>query len=134
MTASTLALLEMLHRDGHVRPYLPVTGWPVSAGRALDNDLVIADAHVAPHHFRVDADEAGVFVQVGEETRNGLRADGRRLAAGERVAVGDAPLRLDVGDSHLCLRLAQHALAPELPLQTPRSVWHAAWPTLPAAG
>jgi len=46
--------------------------------------------------------------------------------------VGDAPLRMDVGDSHLCLRLARHALAQELPLRTPRSVWHAAWPPLAA--
>jgi len=128
---NTLALLEVMDRDGHVRHYLPVTAWPVSAGRALDNDLVIADPHVAPHHFRIDADDSGVFVQVGD-TRNGLRADGRHLAAGERLVVGAAPLRLDAGDTHLTLRLAQHALAPELPLSTPRSVWHAAWPTLAA--
>src|SRR5205814_1497067 len=31
------------------------------------------------------------------------------------------------------LRLARHALAPELPLATPRSVWHAASPVLVAA-
>jgi hypothetical protein len=128
---TTLALLEVLDRDGHVRHYLPITAWPVSAGRALDNDLVIADPHVAPHHFRVAADDSGVFVEVGD-THNGLRADGRRLATGERVVVGDTPLRLDAGDTHLTLRLARHALAPEQPLATPRSVWHAASPILGA--
>jgi len=129
MTA--IALLEVLDRDDHVKQYLPVAAWPVSAGRALDNDLVLDDPHVAAHHFRVDADEAGVFVQVGE-TVNGLSAEGRHHASGERIAVGDRPLRLDVGDSHLCVRLAAHALAPELPLRTPRSLWHAAWPPLAA--
>jgi len=129
---NTLALLEVLDRDGHVRHYLPITAWPVTAGRALDNDLVIADPHVAPHHFRVGADDAGVFVEVGD-TQNGVRADGQRLAAGARVVVGDTPLRLDAGDTHLTLRLARHALAPELPLATPRSVWHAASPVLVAA-
>ncbi|HEX6362540.1 MAG TPA: FHA domain-containing protein, partial [Albitalea sp.] len=128
----TLALLEVLDRDGHVRHYLPVAAWPVTAGRALDNDLVIADPHVAAHHFRVDADERGVFVEAGD-SRNGLRADHRRMAPGERVHVGDAPMQLDAGDTHLVLRLAGHALAPELPLATPRSVWHAALPTLVAA-
>lgn len=127
----TLALLEVLDRDDHVRHYLPIREWPVHAGRALDNDLVLDDPHIAPHHFRVDRDEAGVFVQVGD-TDNGLRTRGRRLLRGERVAVGSEPLRMDVGDSHLCLRLAEHALAPELALHTPRSVWHAVAPILTA--
>ncbi|WP_280153750.1 FHA domain-containing protein [Piscinibacter sp. XHJ-5] len=129
MTA--LALLEVLDRDDHVRYYLPVAGWPVTAGRALDNHLVLDDPHIAAQHFRIDADEAGVFVQVGD-TVNGLRADGRRHGAGERIRVGAAPLRLDVGDSHLCLRLAEHPIAAELPLRTPRNVWHAVGPTLAA--
>ena len=129
---NTIALLEVLDRDDHVRHYLPIVAWPVSAGRALDNDLVLADAHIAPHHLRIDADESGVFVRVGD-TVNGLRAGGRHFASGERIVVGDAPLRIDVGDSHLSLRLAQHAVAPELPLRTPRTVWHATGPTLLAA-
>jgi hypothetical protein len=128
---NTIALLEVLDRDDHVKHYLPVTAWPVSAGRALDNDLVVDDPHIAAHHLRIDADDSGVFLQVGE-TVNGLRVDGRRLAAGERSQVGDKPLRIDVGDSHLRLRLAHHALAPELPLRTPRNLWHAAGPSLAA--
>ena len=84
----TIALLEVLDRDDHVKHYLPVAAWPVSAGRALDNDIVLDDAYIAAHHFRIDADERGVYVQVGE-TVNGLRADGRQLASGERAVVGD---------------------------------------------
>jgi len=127
----TIALLEVLDRDDHVKHYLPVAAWPVSAGRALDNDIVLDDAYIAAHHFRIDADERGVYVQVGE-TVNGLRADGRQLASGERAVVGDMPLRMEVGDSHLCLRLAHHPLPPEQPLRKPRSFWHAAWPSIAA--
>ncbi len=126
-----IAVLEVLDRDGHVRQYLPIASWPVSVGRALDNDLVLDDVHIAPHHFSVAIDEAGVFVQVGE-TINGLRAGGTRLERGERSAVGNQALRLDVGDSHLCLRLAEHPLAPELPIRTPRTLWHSVWPPLSA--
>ena len=126
---TTIALLEVLDRDGHVRQALPVTQWPVRVGRALDNDLVLDDAHIAPHHFTLDADDAGTFVRVGE-TLNGLKADGRRLAAGTRGAVGSRPLRLDVGDSHLRLRLAEHALAPELPLKGSTSLARSIGPTL----
>jgi len=127
----TIAVLEVLDRDGHVKHYLNVTAWPIGAGRALDNQLVLDDGYIAAHHFRIDTDDNGVYVQVGE-TINGLRADGRNLASGERVKVGDGPLRLGVGDSHLFLRLASHAVAPEQPLRKPRSFWHAAWPPLVA--
>ena len=128
---NNIALLEVLDRDDHVRHYLPIDAWPVSIGRALDNDLVLDDPCVAPQHLRIDADDTGVFLQVGD-TINGLRVAGRHRAAGERIAVGAQPLRLQVGDSHLCLRLAGHALAPEQPVRTPRSLWHAAWPPLAA--
>lgn len=128
---SSLALLEVLDRDGHVRHYLPIKRWPVRAGRSLDNDLVLDDSYIAAHHFQVDAGENGVFVQVGD-TINGLRADGRHLGSGQRVLVGARPVRLDVGDSHLRLRLAEHALPAEQPLRTPRSLWHAVWPSLAA--
>jgi hypothetical protein len=129
---TTIALLEVLDRDGHVRQSLPVTQWPASVGRALDNDLVLDDPHIAAHHFHIDADAGGVFVQVGD-TLNGLRSEGHHWARGERVAVGSEPLHLDAGDSRLCLRLAEHVLAPELPLwHAPRSLWHSVWPPLGA--
>lgn len=124
-----IAVLEVLDRDGHVRHYMPIADWPVSVGRALDNDLVLDDEHIAAHHFNLGRDEAGVFVQVGD-TINGLRADGKRLARGERSVVGNQALRLDVGDSHLCLRLAEHALLPERPIRTPHTLWHSVWPPL----
>jgi hypothetical protein len=130
MTGS-IAVLEVLDRDGHVRQYMPIEAWPVSVGRALDNDLVLDDVHIAAHHFSLVRDEAGVFVEVGE-TINGLSADGRRLERGARSAVGNQALRLDVGDSHLCLRLAEHPLAPEKAIRRPHTLWHNVWPPLAA--
>ena len=126
-----VALLEVLDRDGHVRQSRPITAWPATVGRALDNDLVLDDPHVAAHHFSIEADAVGVFIRIGD-TINGLRADERHLDRNDRLAVGDSALHLVAGDSHLCLRLAEHALAPELPLATPRSVWHHVWPPLTA--
>jgi hypothetical protein len=128
MTAR-IGVLEVLDRDGQVRHYMPIADWPVRVGRALDNDLVLDDVHIAPHHFDIGRDDAGVYVQAGE-TINGLRANGRRLVRGERSPVGDQALRLDVGDSHLCLRLAEHALPPERPIRTPGTLWHTVWPPL----
>jgi len=107
-----VALIEVLERDGTPRHSVAVSQWPLRVGRALDNDLVLDDPHIAPHHLVVDRDEGGAYVQVGDSI-NGIALDARRLAAGERSPVGDAPLAITAGRTHLRLRLAEHALAPE---------------------
>lgn len=131
--SAVLALLELLDRDGQVRQSLPIRAWPVHVGRALDSHLVLDDAHVAAHHLTLDVDAHGAeFIEVGD-TVNGLQADGRRLAAGERMRLGEAALRIELGDSHLRVRLARHALAPELPLPRAHSGWRRVRPLVAVA-
>ncbi|MBX3621697.1 MAG: FHA domain-containing protein [Rhizobacter sp.] len=121
---TTLAVLEVLDRDGGVRHSVAVQAWPLRVGRALDNDLVLDDPYTAPQHFSIAPDDDGrVVVAVGESV-NGLQVDGHRLAAGSRWVVptgaGDAPPLLTAGRTHLRLRLPAHALPPEQPLGVTR--------------
>ena len=48
------ALLEAIDRDGLVRQAWRIERWPVTIGRALDNDVVLTEAHVAAHHATLD--------------------------------------------------------------------------------
>lgn len=81
-----LAVVEVLDRDGHARTTVPVLQWPVTVGRAVTCDVVLDDAHAAPLHATlVDAD--GVLMLVADDTVNGVRLGGRRLAAHDRVPV-----------------------------------------------
>jgi hypothetical protein len=128
-TGSTLAVLEVLDRDGSVRHSVSVREWPLRVGRALDNDLVLDDVHTAAHHFSVAPDDGGAVQLTVGDSLNGLQFDTRRLAAGERVPVGDTAPLLALGRTHLRLRLASHALAPEQPLSASR-VLTQALPTL----
>ena len=48
-----LALLEVLDRDGMVRQAWRIDRWPVTIGRALDNDVVLTEPHVAAHHATI---------------------------------------------------------------------------------
>lgn len=122
-----LALIEVLDRDGNVRQVLPVQAWPVAIGRAIDNDLVLADPHVAAHHLRVvasPADAAGCAVEVGT-TLNGVTVASHHHASGGIAAVpaeGTAPV-LTVGRTRLRLRLPLHALEAELPIAVPSARW-----------
>ena len=92
--SAVLAVVEVLDResldghDGHdapVRQTHVVTAWPLRIGRALDNDLVLADPHVAPHHLQVAVAEGGVRLVVGD-TRNGVQFGTLRLRSDERAA------------------------------------------------
>jgi pSer/pThr/pTyr-binding forkhead associated (FHA) protein len=111
-----LALIELLDRDGRVQVAHAVWRWPVSIGRAIENDLVLDDEHVAPRHaLLVDDGAGGVRLHVGS-TLNGLQLDGRALKAGDETALASGA-RLQIGDSRLKLRLRGESLAPEQPLQ-----------------
>lgn len=120
-----LALVEVLDRDGQVRQAVPVRAWPVSIGRAIDNDIVLADPHVAAHHLRlVAAADGHPAFEVGE-TLNGVAVGAHRHRAGASVPLtgtGSAPL-LAVGRTRLRVRLPGHTLEAELPVAVPSARW-----------
>ena len=133
----TLAVIDILDRDGQVRQTVPVHAWPLRVGRAFDNDLVLSDPHVAAHHLVIDCDpnvEGAHELRVGD-TRNGVFCASKRLRSGERCTLAlksdvnvsaDASARasadtsewteLTLGRTRLRLRLPGHALQAELPL------------------
>ena len=112
-----LALLEVLGRDGHARQSFAVHAWPFSVGRALDNDVVLSDPHVAPVHLLIEAHDSGVALTVGD-TLNGVLLGSWRWRSGEQmVLAADGPaLELTVGRTRLRLRLPGQPLAAELPI------------------
>jgi len=117
--AARLAQAEVVDAVGHGVRLLDVQAWPLTIGRALDNDIVLPDPHVAPHHATLAPDATGrLRVTVGD-SRNGVRIEHGRTAA--QVRAGEAAslppqARLLLGHSQLLLRLPGEALAAELPL------------------
>ncbi len=131
------ALLEAIDRDGLVRQAWRIERWPFSIGRALDNDVVLSDPHVAPHHATLDlargaAGAATVTVKEGA-TVNGVAVGRERVAGGASLAVADngRDLELHIGRAQLRLRRSAHALAPEQAM-TPVVVSERRW--LPTFG
>jgi hypothetical protein len=111
-------LVEIIDRDGQVRQSFVVQHWPLRIGRALDNDIVLSDPHVAAHHAEIAIDPDGPALVVAPDTRNGVQIGTRRLHAGERSVLrprGDAA-DLQLGRTYLRLRVPDFALAPETPL------------------
>jgi hypothetical protein len=115
----TLALIELLDRDGQPRHSVRVTQWPVSIGRAIDCDIVLDDPHVAAHHASLVWGDDGVHV-VPTPTVNGVRFGRSQVVAGSAPALPPAAL-LTLGATTLRVRLAGEALPPEVPLATERA-------------
>lgn len=118
---SRAALIEIVERDGHGRlssRVYDVAGWPLTIGRALDNHVVLDDPWVAPRHARIEQGADGRLTLQVLDTRNGVLHDGRRLASGETLPLGDqaSSTSLQCGATRLRLRLPGEVLAPERPL------------------
>ena len=112
-----VALLEVLDRDGQARQTFAVPAWPLRIGRALDNEVVLSDAHVAPHHLSLAPGEQGIELTVAD-TRNGVLLGSKRLRAGEHASLGTGgdAIELTAGRTRMRLRLPDQAVAAELPL------------------
>jgi hypothetical protein len=110
----TLALIELLDRDGQPRQTVRVTAWPVRIGRAIDCDVVLDDPHVAGHHADLAWHEDGVHVEPAPSV-NGVYVGRAKIVAGSRPVL-PASCLLGIGTTTLRVRLAAESLAPEQPL------------------
>ncbi|HEX4509371.1 MAG TPA: FHA domain-containing protein, partial [Burkholderiaceae bacterium] len=110
----TLALIEVLDREGFPRQSVRIAQWPARIGRAVDCDLVLDDPHVAPHHASLIVGDGGVHV-VPSPTINGVRFGRARVAMGSAPRLPPSGM-LTLGSTTVRVRLADEALAPELPL------------------
>jgi hypothetical protein len=107
----TLALIELLDRDGQPRQTLRVSQWPVRIGRAIDCDLVLDDPHVAAHHADLVWRDDGVYIEPAA-TVNGVRLGRASIAAGSAPRLPSTGL-VSLGATTLRVRLADEVLLPE---------------------
>lgn len=125
-----LALVELHERDGRIGRVVDVWRWPLTLGRAMDNDIVIDDPHLAPHHATLAPAEGGGVAVTPLPSLSGVRLLGRRIEGPTPVPAGGAELQL--GGTALRLRLPGEVLAPERPL--PQGGGGVARPLAMAAG
>ncbi len=118
-TTQRLAQLELLDAEGRVQQAWDIGAWPVSIGRALDNQIVLHDPQVAAQHALLDIDGEGRLVLTVGASRNGVRIEEGTatltLTQGQRTVL--APLAAwHVGTGTLRVRRAEDPLADEQPL------------------
>lgn len=94
-------IVEVIDGRGQIRARVKVDAFPVSIGRAFDNDVILDDPYVSPHHLRLDEDEEGRLWAVDLGSVNGTRRDGQRVgdtrfavSSGATITAGRTPLRV----------------------------------------
>ena len=123
-----IAWIEVVSRSRDVIARHRCAEPEIRIGRAYDNDVVLDDPYVAPHHLRIRRSDSGGWIAEDLGSSNGLFLDqGRdRLA---RVEIDGSHL-MRIGHTCLRLRMAGDAVAPER-TGPPRS--HL-WPVLAGLG
>ena len=115
--------IEVLSRHGEVATRERIDASEARIGRAFDNDVVVDDPHVAPHHLRIHRGEDGELVAEDLGSLNGLYSE----HGAERVA--RLPLAREpgirIGRTILRVHDAAHSVSAEKLLTPPRA--HAAW-------
>ncbi len=108
--------------------YYPIEGEVTTIGRALDNDIILSDPTVAPHHVRITRSADG-----GVEIDNLTAVNPTRIARlkVDRVTLDALPARLELGRVRAQLLTRNHAVAPTRPIagddRASHLFGHASW-------
>ena len=115
--------IEVLSRHGDVASRDRIERDEARIGRAFDNDVVVDDPHVAPHHLRIYRGEDGELVAEDVGTLNGLYPEhgAKRVT---RLPLAKEP-GIRIGRTILRVHDALHPVEAERLLTPPRA--HARW-------
>ncbi|MFN8571477.1 MAG: FHA domain-containing protein [Gemmatimonadaceae bacterium] len=100
-----LRVIETRDPRGHLLARTRIDQLPATIGRAFDNDVIIDDAYVSPHHARLVQDELGQLWAEDVGSTNGLRRTSHAsresrilLRSGASLVVGHTTVRVFAGD------------------------------------
>lgn len=93
-------VFEVVSRGGHTIERHRASGERIAIGRAYDNELILTDETVSPHHAVLDTGPDGRMCLVDTGSLNGIRSDRHGAAqrieieSGETCTLGRARIRI----------------------------------------
>lgn len=90
-------ILEIQARG--LNQYYKLESFPVTIGRALDNDIILSDNSVSAHHLRLERTAEGEVLAYNLSTENGTRLNGHKL--GQQAVTVPLPGQLLLGNRKL---------------------------------
>jgi Inner membrane component of T3SS, cytoplasmic domain len=111
-TRAIIQISEVISDGAVSSRVFEVKQWPVTIGRALDNDLILVDPFVAPHHARIEKTDESYKI-VALQTDNGIELEnGEHIRADEQQTWQEGKLA-NIGQCRLSLFTEEASLAPE---------------------
>lgn len=102
----------------HIRgadQYNKIDQFPATIGRALDNDIILSDLSVSPHHLKIDKTENGDIEVTNISNENGTTLNKEDMLEGQGNLI-KCPSTLWLGHSKIQL------LSPDMPV-VPTKLW-----------
>jgi len=107
-----MIVLEVLEKSGKVRERVRLGSFPVRVGRAYDNDIILDDEYVSPHHLIIGKDDQGELRIADLDSENGLyQLPSRKQVSGLPVAADN---HLLLGHTHIRIRRPDFDVAPTI--------------------
>lgn len=113
MTA-TLILEIGTHNGEDSVTYRKVSAFPLTLGRGYDNDVILDDPHISPHHARITHNGAGFTLHDDARHDNGTQLNGRPVTASATLRSGDS---ISMGRTTIRVFDAAHPVPAALPLE-----------------
>lgn len=85
-----------------MKQYHKIEQFPVTIGRALDNDIILSDLSVSPHHLVIEQLEDGRYQVRNLSTENGTQVNKERLDKRQNLDI-TLPTQLSLGTSRMYL-------------------------------
>ncbi|MCO7223696.1 FHA domain-containing protein [Pleionea sp. CnH1-48] len=94
----------------------------VSIGRAFDNDIILTEPHVSPHHMVLIEDDTGQWLVHDNNSQNGIRNTKRQLIlSGSVIQSGDS---LQLGRAYIRIWDEKHPVEDTWKLDVVDDVFH----------
>ena len=124
--------IELVGRGGRNFDLLQVEGERIRIGRAFDNDIILTDPHVCPHHAVIETDEHGKIQLRDLGSVNGTHtANHQALENSIDIKSGDEFI---LGKSRIRIYRRDHAVPPSIRLSGVENLAHLAGQPLVAGG
>ncbi|MCF2948705.1 FHA domain-containing protein [Paraglaciecola aquimarina] len=121
-------VLEILSRNGQVQDYFKLSGDQADIGRAYDNDIVIKDQYICPHHLNISVKDGQVWV-TDKQSVNGVKTEQNQAISattafefGQVFVVGNLFLRV-VNSQQQLAKAVKMTMLEELSQRANRWYW-----------
>lgn len=102
-------ILETIQRGVH--RYHKIESFPVTIGRAFDNDIILQDVTISPHHLSITNDNDAYQIN-SLSNENGTKVNGKKI--------GDEPVEVSLPANFHISGLKARLLATDMPVERTR--------------